>query len=173
MAHAWNTMACIGLKGKRYTSYSFKYAREAFVRSRSIKHPDMDISIPFRPGKRPGGGRPVKATCVDEGSIIIFDSAGWAAKCVIGDQSTITRCCAGKASMHKGYFWEYLDKGPATTYCTSRLVRTKDGISEIFESYNAAVEGTYKASKGQIVNCCKGRRKTHAGYTWSYESDED
>lgn len=180
MAHAWNFMASIygSHTSERYTSHKFKYAREAFIRSRSTKSPDEDLSEPYRSkrrGNRNGGSKAVKATCVDTSESIIFDSAVWAAKCIKGDQSTISRCCAKTSSMHKGYYWEYAESHVKSTYVKGlKIKRTDpDGNIEIFNDLNDAVSNTEGTTKARISECSRGNtgRRHHAGYIWEYISE--
>lgn len=44
---------------------------------------------------------------------------------------------------------------------------TKDGITQSFESISDAARFV-SGSVSAIVQCCKGRRKTHKGYKWGY-----
>ena len=48
---------------------------------------------------------------------------------------------------------------------------TKDGITHSFESARAAARFVC-GSVSAIVQCCKGRRKSHKGYKWGYCYDE-
>ncbi len=172
MAHAWHAMSAISLGGRRYTSKSFQYAKEAYIRSRSVKSPDEDLSNPMGSGNTLG--RKVIATCSDEGFEIIFSNARWAATCVKGDQSSITKCCAKTSRMHKGYFWRYADGNSQASYKKTRISRTdSDGLIVVFNNLTEAADLTDGASKGHISSCCTGKRATHAGYTWNHVSDSE
>lgn len=117
---------------------------------------------------------------LDTGEIIAtYESIQQAAKATNLSASHITACCKGTRNSVGGYFWSYVDQIDSLNiqvsntykYHTNSLTvyqyNLNNELINTFKSCNEAAKAI-NCAVSSIARCCKGERKTAAGFKWTY-----
>ena len=115
-----------------------------------------------------------------EGEVLAsYDSIQQAAKLNNLSASHITACCKGTRNSIGGYFWSYTDQLESLKIKISSTFKYHSNKLIIYQyTLTNELVGTFKScheaakvvncAASSIARCCKGERKTAAGFKWSY-----
>lgn len=86
----------------------------------------------------------------------------------------ISQCCVGDKKTHKGYVWSYtpVENFNFEMYKIKNVRKVyqydlSNNLIKVWDSANAT--NKYGFNSRHVHDCCKGHRKTHKGFIWSYE----
>jgi group I intron endonuclease len=84
----------------------------------------------------------------------------------------IWSCVENKRRSHKGFGWKYVGEkkmfGEKLSITTPRIQSVQRGkIVETYSYLSKVKEDGFSPSK--VSECCKGKRKSHKGFSWQYE----
>jgi hypothetical protein len=122
----------------------------------------------------PPPNRPIIRTNILTGETVIFATRDLAAMDGDFNEGSITSCCHGHASSHRGYFWKFADGSTPEFRPVNgvfNVLRIEiDGYSvQKFPSIRNAEINTPGSTYKGIHACCKKQLKSHAGYRWCFD----
>lgn len=116
----------------------------------------------------------VVAEDVDTGELHVYPSIATAVRAGF-HQTSISKCCLGNRSTHKGFKWHYADPGSRRTnrrqektYAVNRVSRGSGEVKR-YESVNSVQKDGYNPSS--VSKCCRGIQDIHRGYRWEFADE--
>lgn len=111
--------------------------------------------------------------------IATYESIQQAARLNNLSASHITACCKGTRRSIGGYFWSYVDQIDSLIIQVSNTYKYHNNSLTVYQySLNNELINTFKScsaaaksvncAASSIARCCKGERKTAAGFKWAY-----
>ncbi len=124
------------------------------------------------------GKKNSKAVCqktLDGKVIREFNSQSEAERITGVSQAAIWRCCNQKQKSAGGYDWNYVDDCNTPHRDRMKKVIQLDFDNNYIQEWDCATyaEDILGITRGKVVMCCKGQRKSTGGFKWMYKEDYD
>ena len=86
------------------------------------------------------------------------------------NKNCVRDCCKGRQKTAGGFHWEYVDGNGVHHHTGSKPVKCVE-TGQIFWGITLVTK-LLKIDSGDIIKCCKNKKKTAGGYHWQYVNKE-